>query len=146
MAPSSRSNHDRLTGKIRLKLNEGLTDWVARERRLCTIGPFCARQARFGPMQAWTIKADLIGIKGVGKVQHSGAAGIPAIWRADPGFPPSKANDDKLLVFMILKCCSGHAGWKDAFRDTTALQEGVVFEMGTVTARLPFATKGSRAG
>jgi hypothetical protein len=69
------------------------------------IGPFCARQARFGPRQAWTIKAYLIGIKGVGKVQHAGAAGIPAIWRADPGFPPSKANDDKFLVFMVLKCC-----------------------------------------
>jgi hypothetical protein len=28
--------HPSTIGKIRLKLNEGLTDWVARERRLWT--------------------------------------------------------------------------------------------------------------
>lgn len=44
---ASNSHHDAEIGRIRLKLNEGLTGWVARERRLLSISREAYRDARF---------------------------------------------------------------------------------------------------
>jgi hypothetical protein len=75
--------------------------------------------------------------------------GCVAAGESDPSFPPSKANDDKFVVLMVLKCCSWRAGLDGcgriseeagffAIRDTTALEEVSLFEnRKTVTARLP---------
>ncbi|HZL57293.1 MAG TPA: GAF domain-containing protein [Bryobacteraceae bacterium] len=44
---ASNSRHDTEIGRIRLKLNEGLTGWVARERRLISISREAYRDPRF---------------------------------------------------------------------------------------------------
>lgn len=44
---ASNSHHDAEIGRIRLKLNEGLTGWVARERRLLSISREAYRDPRF---------------------------------------------------------------------------------------------------
>src|SRR5579863_8154590 len=44
---ASNTHHEGEIGKIRLKLNEGLTGWVARERRLLAISREAYKDARF---------------------------------------------------------------------------------------------------
>ena len=44
---ASNNPHPSQIGKIRLRLNEGLTGWVARERRLLSISKECYRDPRF---------------------------------------------------------------------------------------------------
>jgi signal transduction protein with GAF and PtsI domain len=44
---ASNTHHDAEIGRIRLKLNEGLTGWVARERRLLAISREAYRDPRF---------------------------------------------------------------------------------------------------
>ncbi len=44
---ASNNPHPSEIGKIRLRLNEGLTGWVARERRLLSISRECYRDPRF---------------------------------------------------------------------------------------------------
>jgi signal transduction protein with GAF and PtsI domain len=44
---ASNSHHDAQIGRIRLKLSEGLTGWVARERRLLAISREAYRDPRF---------------------------------------------------------------------------------------------------
>lgn len=44
---ASNSHHEAEIGRIRLKLNEGLTGWVARERRLIAISREAYRDPRF---------------------------------------------------------------------------------------------------
>jgi signal transduction protein with GAF and PtsI domain len=44
---ASNSHHDAEIGRVRLKLNEGLTGWVARERRLLAISREAYRDPRF---------------------------------------------------------------------------------------------------
>ena len=44
---ASNNPHPSEIGKIRLRLNEGLTGWVARERRLLSISKECYRDPRF---------------------------------------------------------------------------------------------------
>ena len=44
---ASNSHHDAEIGRVRLKLNEGLTGWVARERRLLSISREAYRDPRF---------------------------------------------------------------------------------------------------
>jgi uroporphyrinogen-III synthase len=44
---ASNSRHDAEIGRVRLKLNEGLTGWVARERRLLAISREAYRDPRF---------------------------------------------------------------------------------------------------
>ena len=44
---ASNSHHDSEIGRVRLKLNEGLTGWVARERRLLAISREAYRDPRF---------------------------------------------------------------------------------------------------
>jgi signal transduction protein with GAF and PtsI domain len=44
---ASNSQHDAQIGRVRLKLNEGLTGWVARERRLLAISREAYRDPRF---------------------------------------------------------------------------------------------------
>jgi signal transduction protein with GAF and PtsI domain len=44
---ASNAHHDQEIGRVRLKLNEGLTGWVARERRLLAISREAYRDPRF---------------------------------------------------------------------------------------------------
>jgi signal transduction protein with GAF and PtsI domain len=44
---ASNSHHEAQIGRVRLKLNEGLTGWVARERRLLAISREAYRDPRF---------------------------------------------------------------------------------------------------
>ncbi len=44
---ASNSHHDAEIGRVRLKLNEGLTGWVARERRLIAISREAYKDPRF---------------------------------------------------------------------------------------------------
>ncbi len=44
---ASNSHHDSEIGRVRLKLNEGLTGWVARERRLIAISREAYKDPRF---------------------------------------------------------------------------------------------------
>jgi signal transduction protein with GAF and PtsI domain len=44
---ASNNPHPSEIGKVRLRLNEGLTGWVARERRLLSISKECYRDPRF---------------------------------------------------------------------------------------------------
>src|SRR4051812_50079529 len=44
---ASNTPHPSTIGKLRMKANEGLTGWVARERRLLAISPEEYRDARF---------------------------------------------------------------------------------------------------
>lgn len=44
---ASNAHHDAQIGRVRLKLNEGLTGWVARERRLLAISREAYRDPRF---------------------------------------------------------------------------------------------------
>ncbi len=44
---ASNTAHDAEIGRVRLKLNEGLTGWVARERRLLAISREAYRDSRF---------------------------------------------------------------------------------------------------
>jgi uroporphyrinogen-III synthase len=44
---ASNSHHETQIGRVRLKLNEGLTGWVARERRLVAISREAYRDPRF---------------------------------------------------------------------------------------------------
>ncbi len=44
---ASNSHHDKEIGRVRLKLNEGLTGWVARERRLIAISREAYKDPRF---------------------------------------------------------------------------------------------------
>ena len=44
---ASNNPHPKEIGKIRLRLSEGLTGWVARERRLLSISKECYRDPRF---------------------------------------------------------------------------------------------------
>jgi len=44
---ASMTPHPSTIGKVRLRLNEGLTGWVARERRLLAISRECYKDARF---------------------------------------------------------------------------------------------------
>ena len=44
---ASNNPHPSEIGKVRLRLNEGLTGWVARERRLLSISRECYRDSRF---------------------------------------------------------------------------------------------------
>ena len=49
---ASNNPHPSEIGKIRLRLSEGLTGWVARERRLLAISRECYRDSRFKFFQA----------------------------------------------------------------------------------------------
>ncbi len=44
---ASNSHHDAEIGRVKLKLNEGLTGWVARERRLIAISREAYKDSRF---------------------------------------------------------------------------------------------------
>jgi uroporphyrinogen-III synthase len=59
---ASNNPHPAQIGKIRLRLSEGLTGWVARERRLLSISKECYRDSRFkffGSLQEDTFEAFL---------------------------------------------------------------------------------------
>jgi uroporphyrinogen-III synthase len=80
---ASNSRHDSEIGRVRLKLNEGLTGWVARERRLIAISREAYRDPRFkyfGELPEDTFEAFLSApviarnkVIGVINVQHRGA-------------------------------------------------------------------------
>ena len=80
---ASNTHHEAEIGKIRLKLNEGLTGWVARERRLLAISREAYRDPRFkyfGELKEDTYEAFLSSpviarnkVVGVINVQHRGA-------------------------------------------------------------------------
>ena len=77
---ASNLRHDAQIGRIRLKLNEGLTGWVARERRLLAISREAYRDPRFkffSDLPEDTYEAFLSapvlsrrGVEGVINVQH----------------------------------------------------------------------------
>jgi uroporphyrinogen-III synthase len=80
---ASNTHHEAEIGKIRLKLNEGLTGWVARERRLLAISREAYRDPRFkyfGELKEDTYEAFLSSpviarnrVVGVINVQHRAA-------------------------------------------------------------------------
>ena len=80
---ASNSHHDAQIGRVRLKLNEGLTGWVARERRLLAISREAYRDPRFkyfGELPEDTFEAFLSApviarnrVVGVINVQHRAA-------------------------------------------------------------------------
>lgn len=80
---ASNTHHEAEIGKIRLKLNEGLTGWVARERRLLAISREAYRDPRFkyfGELKEDTYEAFLSSpviarnkVVGVINVQHRSA-------------------------------------------------------------------------
>jgi len=80
---ASNSHHEAQMGRVRLKLNEGLTGWVARERRLLAISREAYRDPRFkyfGELPEDTFEAFLSSpviarnrVVGVINVQHRAA-------------------------------------------------------------------------
>ena len=80
---ASNTHHEAEIGRIRLKLNEGLTGWVARERRLLAISREAYRDPRFkyfGELKEDTYEAFLSSpviarnkVVGVINVQHRAA-------------------------------------------------------------------------
>ena len=80
---ASNSHHEREIGRIRLRLNEGLTGWVARERRLIALPREAYRDSRFkyfGELPEDTYEAFLSApviarnkVVGVINVQHRNA-------------------------------------------------------------------------
>ena len=80
---ASNSHHEAQIGRVRLKLNEGLTGWVARERRLLAISREAYRDPRFkyfGELPEDTFEAFLSApviarnrVVGVINVQHRAA-------------------------------------------------------------------------
>src|SRR5215469_1578508 len=80
---ASNTHHEAEIGRIRLKLNEGLTGWVARERRLLAISREAYRDSRFkffGELPEDTFEAFLSApviarnrVVGVINVQHRAA-------------------------------------------------------------------------
>jgi len=92
---ASNTPHPSTIGKLKMKWNEGLTGWVARERRLLAISREAYKDARFkkfGELEEDTYEAFLSApvtarnrVVGVINVQHVCRTSIPAAkWRCSP--------------------------------------------------------------
>jgi hypothetical protein len=77
-------------------------DWAA----LCMAGAIRAGR-RAGQTKPLPLES-----KGLAARHGDAGTGTSRLTKPKPSFSPSKANDDKLLVFMVVKCCFWErCGW-----------------------------------